>query len=309
MHKDGRSSSLEVEEDNTLASLPYQPRSSLDDKSPLDDEPPSLPSHARSEPEAADRPSRWRSLGFAVWRAREKKPAAVHRPAGVGVTSDTDSGDEKEHYGTDGDEHTSPKADYSGFVQKSSAEEIRLVRKLDIYIMSTAWLMFWLNYLDRNAIAVGRLSSLEKDLSLTDTQYQTCIALFSIGYCLSSVPGGMALTRVKPAGFLMGLMLLWSALSILTAFTHNFGQLVAVRFLLGLCEAPFYPGIMYIFSNFYTRTEIATRIAILYTGNILATAFAGLIAIGIFKLDSKLGYAGWQWLFIIQGAATGLMAM
>ncbi len=50
-----------------------------------------------------------------------------------------------------------------------------------------------------------------------------------------------------------------------------------------------------ILSNFYTRTEIATRISILYTGNILATAFAGLIALGIFKLDKVLGFAGWQW--------------
>jgi MFS family permease len=55
-----------------------------------------------------------------------------------------------------------------------------------------------------------------------------------------------------------------------------------------------------IISNFYTRTEVATRIAVLYTGNILATAFAGMIAAGIFELDGKLGMAGWQWLFIVQ---------
>ncbi len=309
MHKDGWSSSLGVEGDTPLASLQYAPRSSPKNNSPLDRAPPSLPPNPRCEPEAPDRPSRLRSLGLAVWQARGKRRAAAHRPAGVGVANEADNGAEKACYGTDGEEHISPKADYSGFVQKSSPEEIRLVRKLDIYIMSTAWLMNWFNCLDRNAIAIGRLSSLEKNLSLTDTQYQTCIALFSVGYCLSCIPGGMILTRVNPAGFLTGLMLLWSALSILTAFTHNFGQLVAVRFLLGLCEAPFNAGIVYIFANFYTRTEIATRIAIIHTGMILATAFAGLIAIGIFKLDTKLGYAGWQWLFIIQGAATGLVAM
>ena len=62
-------------------------------------------------------------------------------------------------------------------------------------------------------------------------------------------------------------------------------------------------------SIFYTRKEIATRISILYTGNILATAFAGLIAIGIFKLDGAVGLAGWQWLFIIQGLATFVVAI
>src|ERR1700761_7657360 len=53
-------------------------------------------------------------------------------------------------------------------------------------------------------------------------------------------------------------------------------------------------------SIFYTRKEIAPRISILYTGNILATAFAGLIALGIFELDGKAGLKGWRWLFIIQ---------
>lgn len=62
-------------------------------------------------------------------------------------------------------------------------------------------------------------------------------------------------------------------------------------------------------SIFYTRKEIATRISILYTGNILATAFAGLIAIGIFKLDGAANLAGWQWLFIIQGLATFVVAI
>jgi MFS family permease len=78
---------------------------------------------------------------------------------------------------------------------------------------------------------------------------------------------------------------------------------------LGVVEAPYYPGAIYIISQFYTRTEVATRIAILYTGNILATAFAGLIAAGIFQLDGVNGLAGWRWLFIIQGAATGVVAL
>lgn len=67
-------------------------------------------------------------------------------------------------------------------------------------------------------------------------------------------------------------------------------------------------GAIYLLSIFYTRKEVATRIAILYTGNILATAFAGLIAIGIFKLGGVAGLAGWRWLFIIQGIVTFFVA-
>jgi MFS family permease len=62
-------------------------------------------------------------------------------------------------------------------------------------------------------------------------------------------------------------------------------------------------------SIFYTRKEIATRISILYSGNILASSFAGLIALGVFKLDGVHGIKGWRWLFIIQGIATFVIAV
>jgi MFS family permease len=70
---------------------------------------------------------------------------------------------------------------------------------------------------------------------------------------------------------------------------HNYTGIVLVRFFLGVVEAPYYPGALYLLSIFYTRKEIATRISILYSGNILASSFAGLIALGIFKLDNVHG--------------------
>jgi len=75
--------------------------------------------------------------------------------------------------------------------------------------------------------------------------------------------------------------------------------------LLGAVEAPFYPGALYILSMFYTRKEIATRVSILYAGNIVAVAFAGLIAAATFStIDGAHGLAGWRWLFIIEGSVT-----
>lgn len=97
------------------------------------------------------------------------------------------------------------------------------------------------------------------------------------------------------------MMMLWAVVSALTAVASNFVGLLLTRFFLGLTEAPYYPGAIYLLSLFYTRKEVATRIAILYTGNILATAFAGLIAAGVFYgMDNLSGIAGWQWLFILQ---------
>jgi MFS family permease len=89
----------------------------------------------------------------------------------------------------------------------------------------------------------------------------------------------------------------------------NYLHSLLTRFFLGVTEAPFYPGALWVLGIFYTRKEIATRISILYTGNILATAFAGLIALGIFEMDGLAGLSGWRWLFIIQGAATFAVAV
>jgi hypothetical protein len=67
------------------------------------------------------------------------------------------------------------KKDYSGVAEKTDPAEIALVRKLDIRIMGLLWAMYWLNYLDRNAIALARLNDLEKDLNLKGTgQYWSC---------------------------------------------------------------------------------------------------------------------------------------
>ena len=97
----------------------------------------------------------------------------------------------------------------------------------------------------------------------------------------------------------------WAIVSACTALTKSYGGLVAVRFCLGITEAPFYPGALFLLSLFYTRKEIAFRISILYSGNIVATAVAGLIAAATFAtLDHHLGLKGWQWLFIIEGAVT-----
>jgi MFS family permease len=105
-------------------------------------------------------------------------------------------------------------------------------------------------------------------------------------------------------------MMLWAVVSALTALSKDFTGLLLTRFFLGITEAPYYPGAVYLLSIFYTRKEVATRIAILYTGNILATAFAGLIAAGIFHgLDDAAGIAGWRWLFILQGAVTFVIAV
>ncbi|KAG4439784.1 hypothetical protein IFR05_004752 [Cadophora sp. M221] len=201
--------------------------------------------------------------------------------------------------------------DYSGAVEKTDPAEIALVRKLDKRIMPTLWAMYFMNYLDRNAIANARLGGLEKDLGLVGTQYNTCISILFVGYLLMQVPSNMLMssTKIRPSIYMGCCMAAWAIVSAMTAMVKNYAGLVAVRFFLGITEAPFYPGALYLLGIFYTRKEVATRIAILYSGNIFATSFAGLIAAAVYNsIEGAQGIKGWQWLFIIEGVVTFAIA-
>jgi MFS family permease len=121
-----------------------------------------------------------------------------------------------------------------------------------------------------------------------------------VGYVLMQIPSNMLITRIKPGIYMSAWMLVWAVVSACSGLVQSYAGLVACRFFLGITEAPFYPGATYMLSIFYTRKEVATRIALLYCAQILATGFSGLIAAGVFAgLDQARGIAGWRWLFIM----------
>lgn len=120
--------------------------------------------------------------------------------------------------------------------------------------------MYWLNYLDRNAITLARLNGLEEHLGLVKTQYNTAVSILFVGYILGQIPSNMVLTRVRPSIYMGTFMAAWAIVSAFTAMCKDYTSLVLVRFFLGVVEAPYYPGALYILSIFYTRKELATRI-------------------------------------------------
>ncbi|XHG09658.1 hypothetical protein AWENTII_012701 [Aspergillus wentii] len=165
--------------------------------------------------------------------------------------------------------------------------------------------MYFLNFLDRNAMVNGKLNSLSEDLNLQGTQYNTCVSILFVGYLLGQVPSNMLLNRVRPAWYMSGFMMAWAIVSTLNCLVKDYHGLLVCRLVLGIVESPFYPGALFMISQFYNRKEVTTRMAILYTGNMLASAFSGLIAAGVFAgLDGSHGLAGWRWLFLIQGVIT-----
>ncbi|KZT23600.1 MFS general substrate transporter [Neolentinus lepideus HHB14362 ss-1] len=199
-------------------------------------------------------------------------------------------------------------------LEERAAAEVRIKRILDWRLMPAIILIFLLNYIDRVAVTAARLKGLEQDLHLTDVEYETILAILYASYCPAQIPGNMIINKVsRPSLFIGSCVVLWGLTSLLTGVTRNFAGILLCRVFIGLPEAAFYPGAMYLLSCWYTKKELSFRGAILYAGLLISNAFGSLIAAGILgNMEGVLGIRAWRWLFYIEGAITiciGFFAM
>ncbi|KAH0829189.1 major facilitator superfamily domain-containing protein [Lanmaoa asiatica] len=196
--------------------------------------------------------------------------------------------------------------------ENRKAAERHLVRKLDTRLMPTVVVIYLMNYIDRVAVTAARLQGLEVDLGLTDVEYETVLAILYASYCPAQIPSNMV--RLDIPSFYIGACIVgWGLTSAMTGVTKNFSGIIACRVFIGVPEAAFYPGSMYLLSRWYTKKELALRSAIFYVGLLISNAFGSFIAAGILgNMQGKLGIAAWRWLFYIEGAITmfiGLLAI
>ncbi|RMZ81727.1 hypothetical protein DV738_g2102, partial [Chaetothyriales sp. CBS 135597] len=191
----------------------------------------------------------------------------------------------------------------------------KLMRKIDSLIMPLVVLVYLMNYIDRNNYAAARLQGLEEDLNLSDAQYQTGLSLLFVGYVLAQVPSNLLLNYFgKPSLYLGFFIVAWGLVSAVTSQVTSFGglelnpslfcpfrqELIHLR-----TEAPFFPGVLFYLSKWYTKKELALRMSIFFAGSLLSGAFGTLIAAGILEgLDGARGISAWQWLYIIEGVIT-----
>ncbi|KAH8078006.1 putative nicotinamide mononucleotide permease [Filobasidium floriforme] len=193
--------------------------------------------------------------------------------------------------------------------EEYSLAEKKLVRKIDLRLLPTLFILLVLNYLDRNALASARVQGLETDLGLVGTQFNTAISILFVGYILGQIPSNLILSRVRPSLYLSGFVALWGAVSMATALADNYTHLLVIRFFLGVTESPYFPGALFLLSSWYPKKELAFRTSVLYTGSLLSGAFSGLISAGVQKgMDGLAGLASWKWLFILEGGITILAA-
>ncbi|VUC31396.1 unnamed protein product [Clonostachys rosea] len=186
----------------------------------------------------------------------------------------------------------------------------RVVRKVDVRLIPMLAILYLISHLDRANIGNAKIEGLADDLHLTGLQYNLVLSLFFIPYVLLEVPSNVLLKRFsRPSLYLGTLVTSWGVIMTLHGVTKNFGGLLAVRMLLGVMEAGFYPGAVYLCTFWYMPKQLATRIAYFYCTSALSGAFSGLLAAGIAQMNGVGGYEGWRWIFILEGIATVVLGV
>jgi MFS transporter, ACS family, tartrate transporter len=187
-------------------------------------------------------------------------------------------------------------------------DEQALYRRLRWRLVPYLLLLYVIAWLDRVNIGFAALQ-MNEALSLSPAVYGLGAGLFFIGYALFEVPSNLILARVGARRWIGRIMVTWGLLSIAMMFVEGKWSFYTLRFLLGVAEAGFLPGILYYLSQWFPKAERARAISWFMLGIPLSTVFGGPIAGLILGLDGWRGLAGWQWLFVLEGVPAVILGV
>jgi D-galactonate transporter len=163
------------------------------------------------------------------------------------------------------------------------------------------FLCYVLAYLDRVNVGFAKLQ-MQGDLGFSDTVYGIGAGIFFIGYFLFEVPSNMILERVGARLWIARIMIFWGLLSAGTMFARGEGSFYTMRFLLGVAEAGFFPGVILYLTYWYPRAHRAGMVAFFMTAITLAGVIGGpLSGFILTRLAGVHGLAGWKWLYLLEG--------
>lgn len=126
---------------------------------------------------------------------------------------------------------------------------------------------------------------------------------------LSELPSNLVIKKFRPSRWIAFIATIWGIIATLTGLCNNYGTLIACRLLLGLVEGGLFPGMAIYLTLFYTKDELALRIAYLFVSAALAGATGGLLAYAIGFMDGVAGLRGWRWIMIIEGLPTFFLGL
>ncbi|NIL77306.1 MFS transporter [Rhodococcus sp. B10] len=187
-------------------------------------------------------------------------------------------------------------------------EEKRIWAKVSRRIMPLAILGLFIAYVDRVNIAVVG-SSMRESLHLSPSVFGLAAGLFSLGYILFEIPSNLAMDKFGAKLWIARIMVTWGVITMATTFVVGAHSLYVARLLLGIAEAGFYPGLLFYFGLWFPARRLARAYSLFQLGIPISLASGSVLTAQLLRLDGVWGVHGWQWVFIIEGAAAVILGI
>jgi MFS transporter, ACS family, tartrate transporter len=175
-----------------------------------------------------------------------------------------------------------------------------VIAKVRRRLIPFLFLLYIIAYLDRINIGFAALQ-MNQALGLSATTYGFGAGIFFLSYVLFEIPSNLMLARVGARLWIARIMISWGIVSACMMFVRGTASFFTLRFLLGLAEAGFFPGVIFYLTRWFPHRERARAIAAFMTATLMAGVVGGPVSGALLELDGAGGLAGWQWLFLIEG--------
>jgi len=173
-------------------------------------------------------------------------------------------------------------------------------RHIAVRLLPFLFVLYIVNYMDRTSVAYAALG-MSRDLGFTDRVIGLGTGVFFISYLALQTPGALLVERWSARRLISATLILWGSLTALTGLVHTPGELYLARFLLGAAEAGFFPGVVVYLSHWFIREDRAKATSN-FMGAIPLSFVVGSPIAGWILGHPWLGFAGWRWLFVLEGA-------
>src|SRR5436189_54737 len=182
------------------------------------------------------------------------------------------------------------------------AEELSVItlRKVTRRLIPFLFMLYVIAWLDRVNVGFAGLQ-MNADLGFSSTVFGFGSGIFFLGYCLFEIPSNIILERVGARLWISRIMVTWGLISASLMFVRTPAAFYVLRFLLGVAEAGFFPGVIYYLSLWYPTVHRARAIAAFMTAVPVTGLIGGPLSGALLELNGLHGLAGWQWLFLLEG--------
>jgi len=182
----------------------------------------------------------------------------------------------------------------------------RTLKKITWRLIPFLGFIYLIAYIDRQNVSYAKLQMVD-DLGLSEYAYGLGASLFFIGYFLFEVPSNIFLQRVGARVWFTRIMVSWGIVTIALAFTKTQVIFYILRFLLGACEAGFFPGVLFVLTLWFPFSRRAKMVGSFMLFSALANAVGAPIGGMLLDLDGAFGLRGWEWVFIVTGIPAVVM--